>query len=158
MPIARRAPAAALATLLLAGTVQAAPEAICGRWLTADKQGVVHVYVEANGKLAGRIVGGSRPEERDHKNPDPALRSRALLGLKLMQGFTRDADGWKGGEIYDPDEGKTYQASARLADRNADTLLLRGYLGLPVFGRTEEWTRAAAPGAEDCRDPAPPPK
>ena len=142
------------AALLLTGTAQAAPDAICGRWLTADKGGLVHVYLEADGKLAGRIVGGSRPEERDDKNPDPALRSRPVLGLKLMQGFARDGDRWKGGAIYDPDDGKTYTATARLADQDGDKLLLRGYVGLPMFGRTEEWTRAAPPTADACRDPA----
>lgn len=153
MRIVRHVPTA-LAALLLAGAAQAAPDAICGRWLTADKEGVVHVYFDGDGKLAGRIVGGSRPSDRDDKNPDPALRSRPVLGLKLMQGFVRDGDGWKGGEIYDPDEGKTYKATARLAEKSADTLLLRGYVGVPMFGRTEEWTRAAPLGADACRDPA----
>jgi uncharacterized protein (DUF2147 family) len=144
---------AATAALLLAGAAQAAPEAICGRWLTADKQGLVHVYVEADGKLAGRIVGGARPAERDDKNPDAALRSRPLLGLKLMQGFVRDGDAWRDGEIYDPDNGKTYKATARLAESGSNTLLLRGYVGLPLFGRTEEWTRVGVSGPEACQEP-----
>jgi len=147
-------PVLAALALLATTAAQAAPDPVCGRWLTEDKQGTVHVYLEADGKLAGRIVAGSGPNERDDKNPDPAQRSRPLPGLKLMQGFSRDGDGWRGGEIYDPDEGKTYKATARLAEKSADTLLLHGYVGLPMFGRTEEWTRAAPPGADACRDPA----
>lgn len=143
-----------VAAFLLVGATHAAPEAICGRWLTADKEGLVHVYIDAHGKLAGRIVGGSGPSDRDAKNPDPALRSRPVLGLKLMQGFSRDGDVWKGGEIYDPDEGKTYKATVRLAENDSGKLLLRGYVGLPMFGRTEEWTRSAAPTTEACKDPS----
>jgi uncharacterized protein (DUF2147 family) len=143
----------ALLIVLATSAAQAAPDPICGRWLTADKQGVVHVYLEADGRLAGRMVEGSGPQEKDDKNPDPALRSRPLTGLKLMQGFTRDGSEWKGGGIYDPDEGKTYKATARLADKNPDLLLLRGYVGVPLFGRTEEWTRAAPADAAACREP-----
>ncbi|MFN9209350.1 MAG: DUF2147 domain-containing protein [Betaproteobacteria bacterium] len=146
-------PVLAALALLAATAVQAAPDRVCGRWLTEDKQGTVHVYFEADGKLAGRIVAGSGPNERDDKNPDPAQRGRPLLGLKLMQGFSRDGDGWRGGEIYDPDEGKTYKATARLSDKDANRLLLRGYVGVPMFGRTEEWTREPAPAGDPCRDP-----
>lgn len=146
----------ATALLAVAGTTFAQPTAdpICGRWLTADKQGLVHVYLEADGRLAGRIVGGSGPQDKDDKNPDPALRGRPIVGMKLMQGFARDSREWKGGEIYDPDEGKTYKATARLSDKSADVLLLRGYVGMPLFGRTEEWTRAAPAGADACRETA----
>jgi hypothetical protein len=53
-------------------SAQTATDLICGRWQTADDEGVVHVYVDedADGKLAGRIVGRSAPNERDDKSPD----------------------------------------------------------------------------------------
>jgi hypothetical protein len=45
------------------------------------------------------------------------------------------------------------QATARLSDKDANRLLLRGYVGVPMFGRTEEWTREPAPAGDPCRDP-----
>ncbi|MCA2997099.1 MAG: DUF2147 domain-containing protein [Rhodocyclaceae bacterium] len=132
------------------------PEPVCGRWLTEDKRGVIHVYLEGDGKLAGRLVGGPAPNENDVKNPDPALRGRALLGIKLMQGFVRNEDGvWREGSIYDGEEGKTYKATVRLGDRDPNRLLMRGYVGVPLFGRTAEWTREAFPSSDACIDPQP---
>jgi uncharacterized protein (DUF2147 family) len=144
---------AALAASWFATAAQAAPDPICGRWLTEDKQGVIHVYLETDGRLAGRIVGGSGPRDKDDKNPDAALRSQPLIGLKVLYGFARDGTGWKDGEIYDPDEGKVYKATARLSQKDASRLLLRGYVGSPLFGSTEEWTRESPAADSACRDP-----
>ena len=46
---------------------------------------------------------------------------------------------WSGGTIYDPEEGKTYKCVMKLADEN--TLNVRGYIGVPAFGRTVTWLR-----------------
>jgi uncharacterized protein (DUF2147 family) len=52
----------------------------------------------------------------------------------------RDGDEWTGGEILDPENGKTYKATLKLAD-NGQKLLVRGYIGLPIFGRSQTWVR-----------------
>jgi uncharacterized protein (DUF2147 family) len=80
-----------------------------------------------------------RPD-KDEKNPDPALRDRPLVGLSLFAGFDYDGDGrWSGGTIYDPNSGKTYRCIVTIVDD--DTLKVRGYVGVPLLGRTEIWTR-----------------
>lgn len=74
---------------------------------------------------------------RDMKNPDPTHHKTPLCGLQLMGGFKSSArkDGeWDSGWIYDPDSGHTYSGTIRQID--ADTVKLRGYLGIPLFGRT----------------------
>ena len=79
---------------------------------------------------------------RDRYNPDPLLRARPIVGLQVVTGFTREpsADGvWSGGSIYDPGSGKTYRCQAWLD--GPDRLELRGYVGLPIFGRTTHWIR-----------------
>jgi uncharacterized protein (DUF2147 family) len=55
---------------------------------------------------------------------------------------------WRGGVIYDPASGNTYSCQARLD--GADRLELRGYVGIPLLGRTTYWLRV---GAEErlCR-------
>lgn len=147
---------AMLLTVVGAASATPRPEPVCGRWLTEDKRGVIHVYLEGDGKLAGRLVGGPAPNENDVKNPDPALRGRSLLGIKLMQGFVRKDDGvWREGSIYDGDSGKLYKANVRLRDPDANRLLLRGYVGIPLLGRTAEWTREAPLASDACIDPLP---
>lgn len=86
----------------------------------------------------------------DRENPDPALRRRPILGLRLLEGLEHDGDGeWSGGTVYDPETGKTYKSKARLGE-GGDVLHLRGYIGFSLLGRTTEWTRVPA-------DAAPPP-
>ena len=135
-----------LAVAVFSGTTAAANEpTIEGKWLTAKKDGWIEIQLKDNGPVG--IIAGSpddpdhkKPQRKDSENPDPALRDRSLLGMTIMQGFTADGSGkWKSGKIYDPDSGKTYRAKLTLVDAN--TVKLRGYLGVSLFGRTETWTR-----------------
>lgn len=52
---------------------------------------------------------------------------------------------WVSGRIYDPNNGKTYRCIIRLAQdkrgTGPDRLILRGYIGVSLFGRTTEWVR-----------------
>lgn len=77
----------------------------------------------------------------DKKNPDEKLRGRKLVGLVIMNGLTYDKDdnNWSGGKIYDPATGKTYKVTCSFD--NANTLKVRGYIGIPTFGRTVKWTK-----------------
>ena len=74
--------------------------------------------------------------------PDPALRERPTLGLVILHGLhrTENPNVYKGGRIYDPKNGKTYDCRAIF---KGDTLELRGFvLGLPFLGRTAIWSKA----------------
>lgn len=139
---------------------------IIGDWLTREKDGVVRIRQAGPAELTatavtatatatstgrpgatlppmrveGSIVAGPGPTRKDDKNPDPALRTRPLLGATILHDFHYDGGGkWSGGLIYDPDNGKTYRCQLTLKD--ADTLEVRGYIGTPLLGRTETWTR-----------------
>ena len=46
----------------------------------------------------------------------------------------------RGGRILDPESGRIYDCEMRLAD-DGTTLVVRGYVGLPAFGRTLRWVR-----------------
>jgi uncharacterized protein (DUF2147 family) len=121
------------------------PSSIEGVWLSADGTGWIKIELGVDGPK-GSIAGSPddpeqrKPSDKDNLNPDPALRDRALLGLTIMDGFTTAGDGkWKNGKIYDPNSGKTYKCKLTLVDAN--TLELRGYIGISLLGRTETWTR-----------------
>jgi hypothetical protein len=76
-------------------------------------------------------------------NPDPKLRARPLCGLRIGEGFVAvDPQHARGGHLYDPQNGRTYRGEMTA---EGNRLRLRGYIGLPIFGRSETWTRATEP-------------
>ena len=115
-----------------------------GVWLTAGGTSKIEIYREGE-EFCGKIVWLKEPDKdgkpkEDENNPDVKLRSRPLLGLTILRGFPFDGDDvWKGGKIYDPKSGNDYSAKMTLVDEH--TLDLHGYVLMPLFGRTETWTR-----------------
>ncbi|MBL8383960.1 MAG: DUF2147 domain-containing protein [Burkholderiales bacterium] len=149
---------AALAVALAAHASAAAQDA-AGVWWTPRRDGKIAIAVDPAGVLTGRIIAGraQSPPRLDERNPEPALRTRPLLGLSIITGFRPDAANpgqWADGRIYDPDNGKTY--NARLWLDGPDRMMLRGYVGAPLFGRTETFTRVAgpAPHRQQAGEPA----
>ena len=130
----------------------AAPDDAFGVWRTGDQQAAIELY-PCGAYLCGRLVWyvetRSGPESGlDSRNPDAAQRSRPLCGLTMIAGFRRKEDGWTGGWVYDPKSGNTY--SGTITPEGPDRVALRGYVGIPLLGRTEQWTRAPADQAR-CR-------
>jgi uncharacterized protein (DUF2147 family) len=84
---------------------------------------------------------------RDDQNEDSMLRSRPLCGIQLTGGFDlkkRRNNKLEGGWVYDPETGRTYSAVLTLV--NPNTVKLRGYVGIPLFGRTVTMHRESDPG------------
>lgn len=136
------------------GAAGSGADAILGKWRTeaGDQGGRATVEIRRQGdRFVGVIVALEEPKfpadhERagqpkvDLENPDASLRERPIVGLRILSGFTYDGDGrWSGGTIYDPANGKTYKSRLTLA--GAGTLDVRGYVGVPLFGRTTTWKR-----------------
>lgn len=141
---------AGIATMLLtAGVCQAdpAPNGVVGRWLTENKHGVVDIHACGGGKLCGTLVWIYKPTDDsgrpvvDRQNPDKALQGRPVCGMDMLGGFVPEgAEHWADGWIYDAESGKTYKANMALQDDG--TLKLRGYVGIPLLGESQVWTRA----------------
>jgi uncharacterized protein (DUF2147 family) len=142
-------PLAWAATLALVATVPAAAQAPSplGRWLTDGGKSHVEIYACAP-HLCGRIVWLREPANPDGKpkvdrhNPDAAKRNQPIVGLVMLWGF-KPADGergvWDNGRIYNPEDGDTYRSTLTL-DGNG-TLRVRGYVGVPLLGKTQVWSR-----------------
>ena len=141
--------------ILFATSASAQPSKVMGTWLT--QSGVARVKISPCadpkiGALCGTVVGLINPKGpngqvvapetvTDYRNPDPALRSRKMIGMPLIWGFkaTSDPNAFEDGKIYNGENGKTYSANIGL---QADgKLRLRGYVGSPMFGETQVWTR-----------------
>lgn len=129
----------------------AGPDAIFGIWKTEREESKVEI-ARCGDTICGTLVWLKNPNYRDgregtigtslldRKNPDPALRNRPVLGLRILEGFTPlDETTWGNGTCYDPKSGKTYRGKIHLAA--PDRLELRGYIGIPLFGRSAVWAR-----------------
>lgn len=131
--------------LVLAGAACApalAAEPVTGRWVTAEKDGVV-LIAPCGKTLCGTLERFLVPppqgaDQRDVNNPDPVLRKRRLLGLPILSGFAEEADQWRG-RIYDPKSGKSYRSVIRRKGPNV--LEVKGCLG--PFCQTQVWMRAS---------------
>lgn len=89
------------------------------------------------------FLSPSAPSTSDIHNPDESERSRALCGLKIGSGFTlHGSDRATGGTLYDPKTGKTYRGGMT---SEGSKLELRGYVGIPLFGESQTWTRTTEP-------------
>ena len=126
------------------------PASPVGRWNTYDDHtGALHGLVEITeeqGVLQGRIL-----KSYDPKKPNPTCelcdgerKGRPVLGMVFLWGLSRRGDEYKGGQILDPDNGKIYSAKLKLGD-GGRKLLVRGFIGLSLLGRTQTWVREAAP-------------
>lgn len=140
-------------TLLLLPLLAAAStthSSLVGDWLTPDHS-VVQIYpCGTAGHLCARVarVGPSGVPHLDLHNPNAGLRDRPLCGLTVGKDFREDGpDRATGGSLYDPKNGKTYSGQLRT---EGDRLKLRGYVGIPLFGRSETWYRAAPDAAPMC--------
>lgn len=117
---------------------------IIGIWLTGSKEPAKIQIYKSGEKFYGKIIWLKNPTDNgkqrvDTNNPDITKRSNPIIGLLMLTGFKFDGDDeWKGGDIYDPESGKTYSSYMYLRDKN--TLKVRGYVGISLFGRTETWT------------------
>src|SRR5262245_11029038 len=124
-----------------AGNGAASTSDVFTTWQTDDGKAVVELYRCGGSKLCGRIVWLNPRFERegsapvDENNPEPSLRRRPICGLEVLKGLTPDQQGaWDGGRVYDPEEGRSYNAA--LESKGPNEIAVTGYLGLRSLGET----------------------
>jgi uncharacterized protein (DUF2147 family) len=120
------------AGMTFAGAAWAAD--VAGLWRAPDGR---EVRIERCGEsVCGHTAASPQltadPASLDVKNKNPALRTRPLKGLLVMQGFQAAGDGWVGGSLYDPKSGLTYKGS--LDPVGPDRLKVTGCIMLPMCG------------------------
>jgi uncharacterized protein (DUF2147 family) len=142
----------AVALLLSSRVYSQNPDAIVGVWLNQEKEAQIEIY-PCDGKYCGRIMWLKEPNylandpkgmagkpRVDRENPDPSKRERPILGMNLVWGFSFSGGNlWESGFIYDPREGKTYKCKMTL--ETPDHLKVRGFIGISLIGKTNDWTR-----------------
>lgn len=120
-------------------------DAILGVWKNGEGTGMVQIYKKGE-KYFGKIVwlkvaNDSEGKPRtDVNNPEPKLQSRTLKGLENLRDFVyKGQNKWEDGRVYDPKNGNDYSCEMKLIDDN--TLEVRGFIGVSLFGRTDVWKR-----------------
>ena len=130
-----------------AATGLTADEQICGKWQNQEKNLVVQVYKE-DSEFKAKIVWfnngeGDKAMESctDKHNPDPALRSRRLIGMNVLENlvYKTETNSWEDGMIYDAQAGKHWNSSAYI--NNEGALKVKGYWHFKFIGRTMTFNR-----------------
>jgi len=119
-----------------------AQDAVIGVWKTIDDEtGEAKSYVELfekDGKIHGKVTKLLREAHvddvctacKDHR------KGQKIWGMEILSGLSWDDDEYNGGEILDPENGKTYSCKIW---REGENLIVRGYLGFSLLGRQQTW-------------------
>jgi len=127
--------------------IMAASNMVCGKWQLQDGKLIVQVYREGE-EYKAKIVWFDDHDDtknldywKDDQNPDPALRSRKILGMNVLEKLTYNptTNTWEDGMIYDAKHGKHWNSSASLT--KAGLLKVKGYWHFKFMGKTLTFKR-----------------
>ncbi len=133
--------------LSLAPTAFAAGATPAGLWRTIDDntgkpRSLVRIH-EYNGEYSAVIEKGllatDTPDAVCDKCKDERKGQR-IVGMTIVKGIKFTDGHYEGGEILDPENGKTYRCLMKL-DSTGNQLEVRGYIGISLIGRSQNWTR-----------------
>lgn len=120
-------------------------QSVLGKWKTIDdingkEKGVVEIY-EYKGKVYGRVIEIFEEEKKHIKceKCEGDEKNKPVLGMNIIKGLKKDGDIYNGGKVLDPKLGKWYHCKISLEGK--DKLIVRGYVGIPLFGRSQTWHR-----------------
>ncbi len=137
----------AVGLVLLAAPAWAEALSPVGDWRTFDdktgrERGLVRIS-ETKVGLDGRVLATTDPAEGQHlcERCTDDRKNAPIIGLEILRGMRREGDEWTGGRILDPETGSVYHCEMHLED-NGRRLVLRGYVGISWFGRSQVWIRA----------------
>ena len=142
----------ALAFTLAFGATAAFAQATspAGLWKTVDdatkkEKSLVRIS-ESGGVFSGKvekIVDADAPKDAVCKDCTDDRKDKPVLGMTIIKNMKQSADDkavYEGGEILDPNNGKVYKSKLKLVD-GGTKLDVRGYIGVPMLGRTQTWSR-----------------
>jgi uncharacterized protein (DUF2147 family) len=120
-------------------------QTIFGRWKTIDdlngkEKGIVEIY-EYKGKVYGRVLEIFEADKK-HLKCEKCVgddHNKPILGMNIIRGLKKNGDTYDGGKIIDPKNGKSYHCKITLEGK--DKLVVRGYIGISLFGRSQTWIR-----------------
>jgi len=135
-------------SLFLSCTAFAQTSSPVGLWKTIDdKSGKPKAMIritENGGEYRGKIERLFREAGED---PNPKcdkcsgeLKGQQMIGMTMLTGLKQDGDEYTGGRILDAEIGEEYKSRLKLID-GGKKLNVRGYIGIPMIGRSQVWIR-----------------
>lgn len=118
-----------------------------GLWKTVDDhtgepRALVRIYREGDA-FFGRVEADLVPEEAGARCTacTDDRKDQPVVGLVILRRMKAESDGFGGGDVLDPETGSVYDCVLRLED-DGKRLVVRGYIGVSLFGRSQTWLRA----------------
>jgi uncharacterized protein (DUF2147 family) len=129
-----------------------------GLWEKVDSSGKPEAefrITDCNGVYQGKIVKifprpGENPSTFRCTECEGEQKNAPVIGLTFITGMRREGLSYRDGTILDPRDGSVYSALMELSP-DGQTLTIRGYLGIPLLGRSEVWQRIPDDTAESDR-------
>ena len=148
---------AAMAALLLVSMTVTLPahaagaqlDSPVGLWQPIDSsgkpEGLIRIF-EVNGLYYGRIEPTSPTDDRNARctHCTGKRHDQPIIGLVIMRHLKPKNGEYVDGDILDPNTGHVYGCSLRLTD-GGRKLIMRGFLGISLFGSSQTWLRVAEP-------------
>ena len=121
-----------------------------GYWKTIDDitgkpKSIIQIWKASDEALMGKVIrlypkAGVNIDNKICQACKGSLHNQPVVGMVILSGLKPAKKQWGEGKILDPANGKTYDCSARLT-ADGEKLLVRGYIGMPLFGRSQTWER-----------------
>jgi uncharacterized protein (DUF2147 family) len=145
--------------VLDASQADAAEASAAGLWQKLDDAGKSEgwfLIFEREGMYEG-VIARMFLKPGDDPNPVCARctddrKDMSWLGIPLIRNMKRDGLAYEGGNILDPRDGKVYQATMKVSP-DGQTLTVRGFLGISLFGQDQIWKRLPEAASKDL-DPS----
>jgi uncharacterized protein (DUF2147 family) len=137
-----------LAAGVMPGPASAADQTAAGVWeqvneKTGEAQATITI-VKSGPAYVGTITTiypkPGHPVDPICVNCSGSLKNRPMKGLQIINDMQQSGLEYTGGTILDPESGSVYTANMQLS-ADGRHLTVRGYVGIPTFGRSQTWNR-----------------
>lgn len=123
-----------------------------GLWKTIDDvtgkpKAIIEIKENQNKSLEGRILKifseSGEIKNKVCKACEGEKHNQPLIGMVVLEDLKKNKEAsnqWTDGKILDPKNGKIYHCYVQ-AINQGQKLNVRGFIGVPIFGRTQTWVK-----------------